>query len=87
MAVIGGALDEMTRLKSNFDRQSQAVDELMAALRSDLDSVYWKGGAAERFRTSWETEYEPSLRGLSAALIDAATEVGNRRQALEAAGG
>ena len=87
MAVIGGALDEMTRLKSNFDRQSQAVDELLSALRSDLDSVYWKGGAAERFRTSWETEYEPSLRSLSAALVDAATEVANRQQALEAAGG
>ncbi len=86
MAVIGGALDEMTRLKNNFERQAQAVDDLLASLRSDLDTVYWKGGAAERFRTSWETEYEPSLRSLSAALVDAAGEVGNRQQALEAAG-
>ena len=86
MAVIGGALDEMSRLKSNFDRQAGAVEELLSTLRSDLDSVYWKGGAAERFRSAWESEYEPSLRNLAAALYDAANEVANRQQALEAAG-
>ena len=86
MAVIGGALDEMSRLKSNFDRQAGAVEELLSTLRADLDSVYWKGGAAERFRSAWESEYEPSLRNLAAALYDAANEVSNRQQALEAAG-
>lgn len=87
MAVIGGALDEMSRLKSNFDRQSAAVNELLTTLRADLDSVYWKGGAAERFRSAWESEYEPALRNLSNALVDAASEVSNRQQALEQAGG
>ena len=86
MAVIGGALDEMSRLKSNFDRQAAAVEELLSTLRQDLDSVYWKGGAAERFRSAWEAEYEPSLRNLAGALYDAANEVANRQQALEAAG-
>ena len=86
MAVIGGALDEMSRLKSNFDRQAAAVEDLLSTLRQDLDSVYWKGGAAERFRSAWEGEYEPSLRNLAAALYDAASEVANRQQALEAAG-
>jgi len=85
--VIGGALDEMARLKTNFDRQSGMVDELVTSLRTDLDSVYWKGPAADRFRSDWAAQYEPALRNLCNALADAGGEVHNCQQRLEQAGG
>jgi hypothetical protein len=44
------------------------------------------GGAAARFRSAWAGEYEPALRNLSAALVDAGDEVGRRAQALQQAG-
>ena len=50
----------------------------MAALTRDVESVWWKGGAAERFRSAWDSEYQPALRRLSQALVDASDEVLHR---------
>ena len=86
MAVIGGQIDQLNGLKSSFGRHSANVEQLMSALRSELDSAYWKGGAADRFRNAWASEYEPALRRLSAALVEAGDEVGRRAQALEQVG-
>jgi len=86
MSVIGGEITELHTLKSSFQRQSGAVDQLLTELRAQLGNTYWQGGAAERFRSAWESEYEPALRNLSAALTDASEEVRRRADALHAAG-
>jgi len=86
MSVIGGELEQLRSLKVNFERQSGAVQDLLSALRSELDSVYWKGGAADRFRDAWQQQYEPMLTQLSSALVEAAHEIGRRTDALEAVG-
>lgn len=87
MAVIGGQIEELNSLKVSFGKHSAQVEQLMSALRTELGSAYWKGGAADRFRNAWHSEYEPALRNLSAALVDAGDEVGRRARALEQAGG
>lgn len=87
MAVIGGQIEELGSLKGSFGRHSASVEQLLSGLRSELDSTYWKGGAADRFRNAWQSEYEPALRRLSAALVEAGDEIGRRAQALEQVGG
>ncbi|MFI6823121.1 WXG100 family type VII secretion target [Micromonospora sp. NPDC050187] len=87
MSVIGGEISQLHSLNTNFNRQSSAVDSLLRELRTELANTYWRGGAAERFRTSWSSEYEPALTRLSTALQDAALEVRRRADALEQAGG
>lgn len=87
MTVIGGEIGQLFALKSGFERQAGVVDTLLRELRSQLGETYWSGGAADRFRAAWQTEYEPALTHLSAALRDAATEVGRRADALEQVGG
>jgi WXG100 family type VII secretion target len=86
MPLIGAEITELHNLKQSFHRHGATVDDLMSALRSEIHSAYWKGGAADRFRTAWETEYEPALRNLSDALGDAGDEVGRRADALQNAG-
>ena len=86
MSVIGGEITELHSLKTSFQRQGGAVEQLLTELRAQLGNTYWQGGAAERFRSSWESEYEPALRSLSAALADASEEVRRRADALHAAG-
>jgi WXG100 family type VII secretion target len=86
LSIIGGELEQLRSLKANFERQSGAVHDLLTVLRSELDSVYWKGGAADRFRDAWQQQYEPMLTQLAGALVEAAQEVGRRTDALEAVG-
>jgi WXG100 family type VII secretion target len=84
--VIGAEIGQLHTLKADFNRHSGEVDQLLAALRGQLHNTYWKGGASERFRDAWEREYEPALRNLSQALVEAGDEVGRRADALEHAG-
>jgi hypothetical protein len=86
MSVIGGELDQLTSLKNLFDRQGGNVQELMVSLRGQLDSTYWKGPNSDRFRSSWASEYEPVLRRLQQALVDAGSEVAMARDKLIHAG-
>jgi uncharacterized protein YukE len=86
MSLIGAEIGEMHALKSSFTRHSGQVEQLMTALRGELGTTWWRGGAAERFRNAWDREYEPALRGLSSALVDAAEEVGRRADAIHQAG-
>ncbi|MFB6392215.1 WXG100 family type VII secretion target [Polymorphospora lycopeni] len=87
MPVIGGEITQLHSLNGNFRRQSATVDTLLRDLRTELDNTYWRGGAADRFRAAWQSEYEPALMRLSAALEDAAQEVRRRTEALEQVGG
>ncbi|QXC61372.1 WXG100 family type VII secretion target [Aquihabitans sp. G128] len=87
MSVIGGQIDQLDQLGVSFTRRSGEVEDLLSALRGELSSAYWKGGAADRFRSAWDSEYEPALRSLSSALIDASDEIKGRARALEQAGG
>lgn len=86
MSVIGAEIGELHSLTASFGRQSATVETLMSDLSAQLHNTYWQGGASERFRTAWESEYQPALRSLAAALVDASDEVRRRAEALHAAG-
>ncbi|HWL45031.1 MAG TPA: WXG100 family type VII secretion target [Ilumatobacter sp.] len=84
---VGAELGQMQHLKKTFDANAQRGAELLTAVRSSLDSTWWKGPAADRFRQAWASEFEPALKKLEAALAEAGTEVQRRHDALQAAGG
>jgi WXG100 family type VII secretion target len=86
MAVIGAEIGDLNSLNASLRRQSGAVDTLLSELSGQVTNAHWQGGAADRFRSCWETEYRPALRNLSAALTNAAEEVRRRADALTAAG-
>jgi uncharacterized protein YukE len=86
MTQIGGEIGQLQSLQTNFTRQTEAVRELTASVRNQLGNTWWKGPAADRFRSAWQGEFEPALRKLEGALQDAGTEVSRRREALIQAG-
>ena len=86
MSTIGGDYEQLTILKSTFDRQSALVQEVTSTLRSQLAETYWRGPQADRFRDAWSSEYEPVLRRLEQALSEAGHEVGAARDRLFQAG-
>ena len=86
MSTIGGEIGQLRSLKTTFDREGQAVQELTTRIRGELNNTWWKGPAAERFRSAWGSDFEPALRRLQAALQEAGTEVNRRTEALIQAG-
>jgi hypothetical protein len=86
MPIIGGEVEQLTELKSAFDRNSAVVQELRSSLRGHIERTNWQGPQAERFRSSWREEYEPVLNRLEQALTDAGIEIARARDRLLQAG-
>jgi WXG100 family type VII secretion target len=79
---IGASIEQLTELKSTFDREAQNIEALVGNIGGRLADTDWEGGAAERFRAQWASEFEPSLRNLRQALEEAGLEVARRRDNL-----
>lgn len=86
MPAIGAEIDQLVSLQSCFNNESNNVSDLTQTIRNQLQGTVWQGPAADRFRSAWSGEFEPMLNKLSAALVDAGTEVSKRREALIQAG-
>lgn len=86
MSTIGAEMGQLESLKGTFDRESQDVNRLTSTISSQVDAVWWKGPAAERFKSSWRSEFAPTLRRLETALQEASAEIARRHQALTQAG-
>ena len=86
MSTIGAEMGQLESLGRSFTRESQDIARLTAAIGSQVQSTWWKGPAADRFRASWESEFAPTLRRLEAALQQASGEISRRHQALLQAG-
>ena len=86
MSTIGAEMGQLQTLGQSFSRESQNVAQLTAAIGSQVQSTWWKGPAADRFRASWESEFAPTLRRLEAALQQASGEINKRHEALTQAG-
>jgi uncharacterized protein YukE len=86
VSTIGAEMGQLQSLGQSFTRESQDVARLVAAISSQVNSTWWKGPAADRFRASWESEFAPTLRRLEAALHQASGEISRRHEALLQAG-
>lgn len=86
MSTIGAEMGQLQQLGQTFSREGQNVAQLTAAINSQVNSTWWKGPAADRFRGSWESEFAPTMRRLEAALQQASQEIARRHQALTQAG-
>ena len=86
MSTIGAEMGQLQQLGQTFTRESQNVAQLTAAISSQVNTTWWKGPAADRFRSAWESEFAPTMRRLEAALQQASQEVSRRHPALTQAG-
>ena len=87
MSTIGAEMGQLQELKTTFDRESAAVEDLTRTIDGKVQATWWKGPAADRFRSQWESEFKPNLANLRSALQEASAEVGRRHEALQQAGG
>lgn len=86
MPQIGGEVDQLSALKTTFDQQAGHVSELVSTIDAKLNSTYWVGPAADRFKGQWNGEFKRMLANLQNALAESGAEVARRRDALVHAG-
>jgi len=79
-------MGQLETLGQSFMRESQTVAQLTSTIGGQVQSTWWKGPAADRFRSEWESEFAPTLRRLEAALQQSSQEIGKRHTALLQAG-
>ena len=83
---IGAEMGQLDALRKKFDQESATVNQLTTSIGSQVGSTWWKGPAADRFRSEWESTFAPTLRQLEQALKEASAEIARRHQALTQAG-
>ena len=81
--MIGADLGDLAVLSRRLTTCSSDVDELKRALTALIGTTSWTGGAADRFRQAWESQFRPALDALAAELVDASQEVDRRRLAID----
>jgi WXG100 family type VII secretion target len=86
VSTIGAEMGQLQSLGQSFVRESQTVAQLTSTIGGQVQSTWWKGPAADRFRSQWESEFAPTLRRLEAALQQASGEINRRHEALLQAG-
>jgi WXG100 family type VII secretion target len=86
VSTIGAEMGQLQGLGQSFSREAQNVAQLTATIGGQVQSTWWKGPAADRFRASWESEFAPTMRRLEAALQQASQEIARRHEALLQAG-
>jgi uncharacterized protein YukE len=85
-AMIKADLPQLDTLSRRLGSCSNDVGDLKANMTSLLSGTDWTGGAAQRVRDAWDTQFRPALDEMAAALTDMSGEVAKRRAALNAAG-
>lgn len=80
---LGANPEQLRTLRAALQREAETTDNLMQSIRAQLGTTEWMGPRAERFRAMWQDEFEPSLRGLQNALVEAGQEVERQRIDLE----
>ena len=69
--------EDLLRLRSVFDTQSEAVVTLQSTVQGAIDGTVWESPAANEFRNLWQGEFVPALNNLRDALSRAASGVQN----------
>jgi WXG100 family type VII secretion target len=81
--MIQAELAELETLSRRLGTCSGEVDDLKRALTTLITTTTWTGGAADRFRHAWESQFRPALDSLSTELVNASQEVDRRKVAID----
>lgn len=86
MSTIGAEMGQLQQLGQTFTRESTQVGQLTTAIGNQVHNTWWKGPAADRFRSAWESEFAPTMRRLEAALQEASAEINRRHHGFSQVG-
>ena len=81
MAQLGADVEELDRLARKFDEEAQQISQATQQISSQVQSTWWKGSDADRFKSEWNSNYASQLRKIAEALKQVGSTV--RKQAAQ----
>lgn len=79
MAQLGADPEELERLSKKFEQEAQQIQQAQQQITNQVNSVWWKGPDADKFRNEWEGQFASQLKKIAEALRQTGTIV--RKQA------
>jgi len=79
MAQLGADVEQLDSLSRKFDQEATAIAEATSQISSQVNSTWWKGPDAEKFKSEWESHFASQLKKIAEALRQVGTVV--RKQA------
>jgi uncharacterized protein YukE len=79
MAQLGNDPEQLDQLSKKFEQEAQQIQQATQQISSQVNSVWWKGPDADRFRNEWEGQFAAQLKKIAEALRQTGTIV--RKQA------
>jgi uncharacterized protein YukE len=79
MAQLGNDPEQLDHLSKKFEQEAQQIAQATQQISSQVNSVWWKGPDADRFRNEWEGQFSAQLKKIAEALRQTGTIV--RKQA------
>ena len=79
MAQLGNDPEQLDQLSKKFEQEAQQIQQATQQISNQVNSVWWKGPDADRFRNEWEGQFAAQLKKISEALRQTGTIV--RKQA------
>lgn len=68
MAQLGADVEQLDQLSRKFDEAAQQISTATQQITSQVNSVWWKGPDAERFKSEWQGQHAAQLKRISEAL-------------------
>ncbi len=79
MSYMKAGIDDFRRMRDDYKRKAQEIEDTMRFLDGSLRSSLWEGQAKTRFEGEWNSTHKPNLQRLQQALIEVSTELEQRR--------
>lgn len=78
MTRLGADISQMHDLSRTMRGEADKILSSISTIKGRLDSTWWEGPDAQRFRSAWDGDHSARLRQVADALMQAAADVSNQ---------
>lgn len=71
MAQLGADVEALDQLARRFDEEAAKIEQTVSIISSQVNSTWWQGTDADRFRSDWESAHTSALRQVAEQLKSA----------------
>ena len=79
MAYMKAGIDDFRKMRDDYKKNSDQIDQIVRFLDGSLHSSIWEGMAKNRFENDWQSVHKPNLLKLKQALLELSGELESRR--------